>query len=501
MRSYEFLKEASVFKKEKNQYVPGYRMSISTKGGGIAIKIISTVIPDFEPSEELVIVPQDTPSDVQVPLTKATPASFKLKRANGQVVELQGTESGIESSLNGLGPAIDASKPEQQKMPNKGDTAEALLGAAMFAKLIKREKGHIGNITTDDVWAVFDELKPVSDTDWVVEKKDLGGAVDKIWFGLKVKGFVRNALSNPDIRKKLTGWAMSPVNYVNSKEGQDYADQFYKNGQPDEIGVLSDGLSEQASRKSDVYTVVRDPETGQIAKELLPISLKAGAEQFAQHSGSNWKAMETMFGKIGLLLDDSVKMAYEADQKAGNQIKAATEVYKVVVDIFNSRIRTDKDEAAFIEKFTGALRSWATSDNDNVRLVSFGSKGSYEVLRFDNLLPKMQTIDLKAEFVPGENPKILFKDDKQGVLFSIRTYLQQGKKGFYQRNVIEKGPLLSKLASAIEDEPKQVDKPDELSAIKKNAGITKPRPAGQLNQQRPLKVSQVPMGTEPIQSS
>lgn len=474
MRANEFLKEASVFKKEKNQYVPGYRMAISTKGGGSAVKAVQGVLPDFNQSEELVIVPLGTPSNVEVVLSKATPASFKLKRSNGIVIELKGTENAIESSLNGLGAPVDSTASGTQKMPNKGDTAEALLGAAMFAKLIKREQGSIGKITSNDVWTVFDELSPVSESDWMVQKKDLGGATDKIWFRLKVKGYVKNALSNPDIRKKLTDWALSPVNYVNSKEGQDYAEQFYKNGQPDEIGVLSDGLSEQSSRKSDVFTIVRDPDTGEIAKELLPISLKAGAEQFAQHSGSSWKAMETMFGKLGLTLGDDVKAKYEVDQATGNKVKAASDVYIGAANLFNNRVKTDQQEAEFIEKFTSALRSWATNDNDNVRLVSFGSKGSYEVLRFDDLLPKMKTINIDAEFVPGENPRIVFKDATQGALFHIRTYIQTTKKGPYQRNVIEKGPLLGKLANAIKTEPKQQpvqQQPDELAGIKKNAGI------------------------------
>jgi hypothetical protein len=466
MRSFEFLPEASVFKKVGNQYVPGYRMSISNAGGGAAIKAIQAVVSDFNPTEELTVADQSAPSNFQVQLNRATPASFKLKRANGQVIELQGTESGIGGSLNGIGPAgVDGETPKLG-LPNKGDTAEALLGAAMFAKLLKREGKQIGNITVDDLWAVFDDMKQVSDTDWMSEKKDLGGATDRIWFRLKIKGVVKNALSNPDLRKKLTGWAMSPVNYVNSKEGQNYAEQFYKNGQPDEIGVLSDGLSEQSSRKSDVFTIVRDPETNTIKKELLPISLKAGAEQFAQHSGSNWKAMATMFGKMGLELGDDLEKQYNAVQASGNKIKAAAGLYGVVTKLFNNQVNSNKEEAAFIEKFTSALRSWATSDNDNVRLVSFGTKGAFEVLRFDNLLPKMQSIKLEAEFVPGENPKILFKDARQGVLFSIRTYLQTKKDGTkYQRNIIEKGPLLGKLANAIEESS------SDLISIKKNAGI------------------------------
>jgi hypothetical protein len=487
MRANEFLiNEASVFKQEKNQYVPGYRMAISTKGGGAAVTAIKNLVPDFDQSEELSIVTPDTPASVQIPLTRQLSASFKLKRANGQVIELQGTESGIESSLNGLGPAKELEKPGQEKMPNKGDTAEALLGAAMFSKMRKRENGVIGAISTQDIWNVFDKMQPVADNDYMVTSKDMGGATDKIWFRLKAKGFVKAALTNPVMRKKLDVCASSPANYVNSKEGTDYAEQFYKNGTPDELGIISDGLSEQSARKSDVFTVVRDPVSGDIQKELLPVSLKAGAEQFAQHSGSKWQAMADMFGKMGIPLGSDLQAGYEKQQGAGQQIQAAADVYSKVADIFNSSINTDNDEAAFLSKVTAALRGWATGGNDNVRLVSFGSRGSFEVLKFDDLLPKMKNLNLQAEAVFGENPKLIFKDPVQGVLFHIRTYIQQSKKGPYQRNVIEKGPLLGKIANAIEEPvtAPAAQVPDELAAIKKNAGIV----------QKPLAASKAKIG-------
>ena len=61
----------------------------------------------------------------------------------------------------------------------------------------------------------------------------------------------------------------------------------------------------------------------------------------------------------------------------------------------------------------------------------------------------MQQLQLRARYVPGDNPKIEIFDQKgAGMLFSIRTYLQSQEKGKYQRNVIEKGPLLSIVADA-----------------------------------------------------
>lgn len=515
MRARDFLiREASVFKKVNNQYVPGYRMAISTKGAGKAVKAVQGVIKDFESTEELVIVPDTAESTFTIRLSKGGDSVFKLKRSNGQIIELRGTENEIESSLNGIGPPIDPTAPGKVKMPNKGDTAEALLGASMFAKVLKRTEKGIGEVDTSDVWRIFDTMKPVSNDDYYTTARDLGGATDKIWFRLKVKGFVKMALSNPDLRKKLTAWLESPVNYVNSEEGTNYANEFYKNGQPDELGIISDGLSAQSEKKTDVFTYVRDPKSGQVAKELLPVSLKAGAEQFAQHSGSSWKAMEDMFGKMGIVFptedEENIKKDYESLQSRREHVVAASQVYRTAASLINDQFETPEDEARFIKNVASAIRYWATSNNDKVRLVAFGNRGQFEVLRFDKLVPMMKKMQLRATFIPGDNPKLHIKDQVTGqLLLQIRTYVQQGKKGSYQRNVIEKGPLISTIANALEKqkvqaEPAKVQKSTQPQSRPAPKSLDEPvsQPAGT---QKPMKpaVSKAPskvgdqMGADP----
>jgi len=497
MRSREFLKpvaEASVFKTTNNQYVPGYRMSVSgSQDGQKTTALIKAQLPDFNPAEELTIA---DPADTAQVIAGSGIMSFKLKRANGQVIELKGSKSSIQSSLNSIGKGAAEGEEVVAKAPNKGDTAEGLLGAAMFAKLRKREGAGIGAVTLDDLWEVFDRMTPVSDTDYMVTVKDMGGATDKIWFRLKVKSTVKNALNNLELRKKLSNWAMSPVNYVNSTQGTEYADQFYKNGQPDEIGIISDGLSAQTDRKSDVFTVVRDPVSGNIDKELLPISLKAGAEQFAQHSGSSFKAMSEMFGRMDIPLAENQKTLYDSLQQQGRPEEAVYGVYTTAAKIFNTTITGDSEEATFISKLANALDGWATGGNSNVQLVSFGSRGSFEVLQFNNLLPKMKMLDLVAETHWGENPKFIIKDRKQGILFHIRTYMQTKNDGTkYQRNVIEKGPLLGKIANALEQEPPSPPVTAPASPAPKPP--VAPVPASIQNQQKTLATSKISMGAEP----
>ena len=452
--------EASVFKTKNSQYVPGRKLGISTSvQGAKTLELIKTAVPNFNGNEVLII--PDPSKSATYNIGKGS-ESYKLQLPNGQVIQLNGSKSAIESSLNDLGGgAVDDTSAStkntaagsKSKLPNKGDTAEGLLGAALFAKLLDRQNGKIGQITTDDVWNVFDNINPVSESDYMVKSQDLGGATDTIWFRLRVKNTVKMALDNPALRKSITNWMLSPVNYVNSPEGTDYAEEFYKNGTPDEIGVISDGLSAQKDKKTDVVTAVNDPETNTIKREVMPISLKAGADQFAQHSGSKWAAMEAMFSKLGIELPDMTEWAaeYEGYQSKNKQIEAAGKVYKKAADLLNSKFDTAESEAEFVQTVARALRFWATNDDDQVYVVSFGSRGKYDVLQFsqDSLVPAMKKLKLKARYIPGDNPKIEIYDKKSDrMLFSIRTYLQAQEKGMYQRNVIEKGPLLSVVADA-----------------------------------------------------
>jgi len=457
--------EATVFNTKK--YVPGYKLGFSTSKQGLALvdAIKNKIDPKFDSSEVVAVADQESRPKHMVDLGGRDPWSFKIKRKNGDVLQIWAPKSTIQSGFNDLGKATDPDDPDAKpKLPNKGDTAEGLLGAALFAKLLDRQNGAIGQITTNDVWNVFDNLNPVSESDYMVRSKDLGGATDTVWFRLKVKNTVKMALENPELRKSITNWMLSPVNYVNSPEGTAYAEEFYQNGTPDEIGVISDGLSAQTDKKTDVVTAVRDPVTNTIKREIMPVSLKAGADQFAQHSGSKWKAMSTMFSVLGVDLPASLGSEYESYQKSGEKIKAATQVYKTATDMINSQLTNEAEEAKFIQTVARALRFWATSDDDQVYVVSFGRSGKYDVLQFSqaSLLPAMKGLKLRARFIPGDNPKIeVYDKNSNQMLFSIRTYIQQQDKGPYQRNVIEKGPLLSKIADATgryQDKPKELPK-------------------------------------------
>jgi DNA invertase Pin-like site-specific DNA recombinase len=65
-------------------------------------------------------------------------------------------------------------------------------------------------------------------------------------------------------------------------------------------------------------------------------SIQASADQFAQHSGSSWKAMVEMFKHLGVTFtaDEKLdlKQEYETKQTAKQQVEAADQVYSTAAD-------------------------------------------------------------------------------------------------------------------------------------------------------------------------
>ena len=59
------------------------------------------------------------------------------------------------------------------KIANRGETAEGILGAAMFAKFVKREPGEdIGTVTADDISNVLDSLQKTGQDQYEIEVED-----------------------------------------------------------------------------------------------------------------------------------------------------------------------------------------------------------------------------------------------------------------------------------------------------------------------------------------
>jgi hypothetical protein len=454
MRFYELF-EASVLSKPE-KYVPGYklRIAVSSQTGKAIFELLAAQIRDLQPAEIFTIADSSEQAEISADLPGKGGAVFKIKRANGQILQIVGSPSSIQAGFNDAG----AAQREDVKI-NLGDTAEGILGAATFAKLVNRQSNQVGLITAQDVFDIFDKLKPYSsegeaDT-WFMTAADLDKEhSDKIWFRCKIKAAAKFAITDPKLRAKITPLARGAAAFMNSPYGQRYADYWYKNNQSDEVGVVSDGLSAQSEQKTDVFMLTRE-EDGALIKQRLPISLKAGAAQFAQESGLEPEKLIKLFAPLGVEFPADMIATYRTAGKTAThdtQLANVAPMYEFAARVLDNNLKAldDQGEYQFLNQLGDQIERWATLGDSRVRLVNFkGSK--FEVLSFANLRSKLKKITLRAEYVFEANPIIRIvgvdKSGKEDLLIKIRTYLNdKGGGKFYQRNIIEKGPLLSKVA-------------------------------------------------------
>ena len=170
MRFFEFLSEASIF--SRGTYTFGHKVKVAAenKEGKIAIEKIQNVFPDFVPSETLEWVenaPADTP---KITLSKSQNEKY-FKRENGDIFAFVGGPSTIESILN------------HAERINRGDIAEAILGAALSAKLIKRGSDRIGTVDNSDIQTVLSKAIATTSGTLIYTVEDKNSSIaDKISF-------------------------------------------------------------------------------------------------------------------------------------------------------------------------------------------------------------------------------------------------------------------------------------------------------------------------------
>ena len=148
---------------------------------------------------------------------------------------------------------------------NRGDVAEGILGAALTAKFMKRPPGDKARvfkypeITKKDIDAVLDDFfrsgKPLTNEvkDITRQKKRI---VDQIIFSIALPAQAFKLLQDKKARKELVDDLYeSSIAYV-EKEWSEDVEEFYMNGTPDTIQILSDGTGDQKGTKADIKMIV-----------------------------------------------------------------------------------------------------------------------------------------------------------------------------------------------------------------------------------------------------
>ncbi len=466
MRFYEIIKEASIF--TRGTYTYGHKVRISSsKKGSQLLNVIQSYIPGFQSSEDLEWVPSATKGAT---VTKIQVGSgddkIVFKRATGDFLRLVGTIRSIESLLTHA-PGQKGSTAE-----NKGDMSEPVLSAAVVAKLIARGSAKIADIGPDDVKKVMSQAISASGQKFTVQDKN-SNVSDTITFTIALRGPALQFLSSPQFWDSYGELLMSAVHYANSGQIDRYADYFYANGKADEIRIVSDGQSDQKSRKTDIEAFAN-------GKPLrnLNISLKAGSPHIGQVGGGTIK---NPAGKKGVYTN-----AVRLFGPLGVNISAPTDaitskvdywvsVYQQVAEYLGRELQgaNARAEAGVIQKIADWASDHGTKGDPKVRLVSLNKGGMSSVHSFRNLFDKLRAnhIDLTAVYRQGKSkatgeprPEIrIFDKNGAGDLVYIRySSTEDGTKVW---NTIEMRELLKKLTTVSFDRTKAVQAQPTAPAV------------------------------------
>jgi hypothetical protein len=333
------------------------------------------------------------------------------------------------------------------KLANRGEIAEGILGAAMFAKFTKRApSSEIAQVTVQDIERILNSLSSKDQDIYSVTVKDADNKhADTITFDLFLKTKPYQDLMDLKKRDALKHEFSSAAAYVNTPNAERYSRYFYVNGKADAIEVIANGALAEKSSKVDVFVQVNGK------KLRLNTSLKVGGiKQFGQVGGSETASMEKLWRYFGVDIAPYIKKFESMRDK--DQFSALEWLYRNIADQLSKELAGDNNtkEAKFVTNISNAVSYFATLGEKNVELVDF-SKGGFKILRFNDLVQKLRKVDLVVTYKESKGrPEIGIHDiaNPKRELVSVRVKIENRPSGEqYVRNVIEKGPLLEELTT------------------------------------------------------
>ena len=286
--------------------------------------------------------------------------------------------------------------------------------------------------------------------------KDSGRKVvnDSIKYTLKLSKPHYEDLMDKKKRPLMDNLVKNAAEYANSPEAQEYCEYFYLNGKPDVIHVISDGVTESTTRKTDVEVIVTDPKTGKETHQRLNISLKAGSGQLGQVGGGGqgsdpFDAQKKLWDAFGIDVESSRKEFTSLLTKKG--LPTAVEaVFRDATTFLQDLLAGSYDDAEylFLRDLVKGIDYYATLNDPTIILVDI--EHGYDILSFTVLEDRLKDIDLDAVYSEtAKNPQIDIIDRVSGeILIRFRTKRETKKGGGdYYRYYVFKGPLLKKLTS------------------------------------------------------
>lgn len=344
--------------------------------------------------------------------------------------------------------AWESGKAAGEKVSNKGEVIEGILGAATFARLTKRTSQ---DITEQDIFDAISSLDKNGSVSKTAKELD-SNITDKIILGVKLKINAFEDFNNIEKIKNLMAGEITAIkDYVNDAVKK-YGNFFAKNGRPDVVEIVSDGVSNETETKTDVLMYYNDKDGQRVVKHF-DLSVKSGdVAQFGQVGGggqtdsleTRYEFVRGLWERLGVNIDP-IKQAFIASDDI---VEAYGKAYSHAAKEFAEKLvgANEDQEAEVLKKFVEGIKYFATLGEDRIKLVDISEKGYY-VLDFKKLdrLYNNKDIDLTAEYAVGRSglPLVKIVDKVTGKKF-IQVRMYRASTG-YVRNYVEKGPILKKV--------------------------------------------------------
>jgi hypothetical protein len=403
------------------------------------------------------------------------------------------------AEFGGKGGVVGDEKAEGVIKSGIGEVVEAMKAAAIFTKLTTRTKAEI---TPDDVIKnlakVGDNSQEVADGkkislqgSLVKNVPDIAGNVkDKISLEINLARapFQRVVQMHPD-DKDARGRLNSIINYVNHESDLAKYNRFFANNQRrDPVDVSVKGLE---GKKTDVETTYTDQQGTVRPLGHLSMSIKAGSSKYDQASGLNEAGNIKFFNILGLSIDDAreaMKAAkFKNDLEFDKRVKSVVKLYTQAAQILDRAISTlnDKGEASFIHTVINNLRKSIAGDQRLV-YVNFDANGTYYKLNPQLIQNLANYVDLDVRLEMKTWPYLYVVDRNTGKslfharlqvnstgrlthIFELDNLLELVKEA--TRQAYKKQPTAQPTQQPAQPVTKPAQPSDELSAVKKNAGL------------------------------
>ena len=362
-----------------------------------------------------------------------------LKTADGEIIRYSALEKTAEFGSRGGG---------EEKVSNKGEVAEGILGCGTFARLLVRPSAPV---TSADIENVIKQL-PTDAPDqggWhelTLTAQEVDNPIaDFFTLTVNLKSDTYQDFIDPQKWGVMQNISAGVVDYVNDNL-EKYTNYFQANGKVDTVKVIADGVSGETDTKVDVFLTHSLDGGPEKTLQHFDMSVKVGStKQMGQVGGG--KQTESLSVRYSILLEMWQRFDVDISTIEQDFLNAETveQGYKIAyteaVRQLNSHLTSEEKEQEFLMTLLNAIKFFATLNDDRVKLVQFTDlkAGGYYVLDFkklDRMFDK-DRVDLEAKMIEtAKHPKItIFNKVTNKDFLSIRMY--QAGSG-YIRNYIEK---------------------------------------------------------------